>query len=256
MNYSTLLKALLVAPSISVFLLGNIASAQTQKSCANLDTFVSKTTDRMINQESKFQKHYDEKFLKVADREKKQDEKLSGIRLKQDDTRDARYTKLDERAETDAQKQAVANFKAAMASAIEVRRAAVDKAITDFRAGLKSAIDSRKSSTDGIIAVFKSSVTAALDKAKADCTGGTDVKTVRQTLKADLKTAREKFVSDRKAIDKLKVSAEQLLVTRKTAFEKAMADFKVAAEKARADLKAALKQNGNGNATSTATSTE
>jgi hypothetical protein len=210
--------------------------------CTNIDKILSPIDQRIADREGKLQAKRQEISDNLAKRINERDAKKLENRNVRDDNRDAQYAKLEAKATTDAQKQAVASFKTTVESAVSARKATVDSAIQALRQSVDQSITARKSAVDAAINAFKNSRTAAMEKAKADCVAGVDAKTVRETYRTSMKAAQDKFKSDFQAIEKLKGSFETVRAERKQAVEKAIADFKVVMEKARADLKTAFQQ--------------
>jgi chromosome segregation ATPase len=168
------------------------------------------------------------------------DQKLGENRQKWDSNRAEHYTKLQEKADTDAKKQALLNFISAVDTAIANRRAAVNAAQDTFRNGINQLLASREIKVDQITADYKKAIEDAVTKAKSDCSDSSKSAAVRQALKDALRAARQEFTSDKQAIDKLGEQVKALTDARKAAFEKAKADFTAAMDKAKAVLKTAF----------------
>ncbi len=210
--------------------------------CARIENLESAVDKKFDERKAKLDTRRGERMTKLDERQGKVDARRLEHRSKGDANRTDHYGKLLERATTEAQKQAVENFKAAVEGAVAARKTAVDAAVQAFRGGLDQAIADRKAKVDTAVSGFDTARDAALAKAKADCAGDMEPKTARESYMQSMKAAREKLNADRKAIDILKKSSEGLITARKTAVETEMADFKAAIEKARQDLKAAFGQ--------------
>lgn len=210
--------------------------------CTQLSTISSNIEQRLADRDSKLEAKRAEIQSRIEERRSERDARLVAMRTKWDANRAKHFAKLEERAQTDEQKQAVVAFTGAVNAAIAARRATVDTAIQNFRDGVGGLITSRKTSVDAAITTFKNSVQLALEKAQSDCASGVSPITVRKNLLADLKAAQEKFVSDKQDIEKMEDPTESLIAARKEAIEKAIDDFKATVEQARVDLKAAFPQ--------------
>jgi len=217
-----------------------LAQVQKDKLCERLSEKGAKIIEKISGLDAKLDEKRAEGLSKIAERQANHDEKYAANRKKWDENRQEQFAKLEERAQTDSQKQAIAQFKLAMTAAINTRRSAVDTAIQAFRSGLQNAIISRKSAADAAVATLISSINSAIEKAKTDCASGVDPKVVRENLAAGIKAARDKFISDKQDIEKLSDSVHLLVTARRQAVEKAHNDFKAAAEQARTSLKAVL----------------
>jgi hypothetical protein len=170
------------------------------------------------------------------------DAALNDLRGKQDEARNTMYMKLEENAQTDAQKAAVAAFKVTVEQAVTDRRTAVDEAIAAFRKDVDALMGSKTTAVTGAMDTFQASVKAAFETAQTSCASGADPKTVRDTLRASLKDARAKLQVSRQSVVTAGDTIPALAATKKTAIDKAMQDFKTTMEKARTDLKAAFQQ--------------
>lgn len=210
--------------------------------CSKIDQVVAPIDQRFAEREAKLQAKRQETADNLTKKISDRDAHLAEVRATADANRKAEYAKLEARATTDAQKQAVAAFEATTDAAIAARKAAVDSAISMLRQNVAQAIATRKAAVDTATNTFKTAKTAAIQKAKTDCAAGVDAKTVRDTFKASMKTAQNKLKSDYQAIDKVKGSFETIRTEKKQALDKAFADFKTTMEKARTDLKLAFQQ--------------
>lgn len=165
------------------------------------------------------------------------DSELANLRSNWDGNRDAQFKKLEEKATTDAQKKAVADFEATVKAAITARRTAVDAAISTFREGVKKLISDRAEGVSTSFTAFSDATKVAYETAKSDCASGKDPATIRTTLRNSIAAARTKFNSDRTSAPKVGGNIQALIDARRTAVNKAMTDFKAAMEKARTELK-------------------
>ena len=214
-------------------------SNDTQRSFCNRVSEWNTKIDRSIaDREAKLEARRVDRLEKLAEKRKDRDEKIAENRERWGENRDEHFAKLNERAQNDEQRQAVADFVAAVKTAIATRKAAINAAIQAFRQGIDKAIADRKTAVDDAVQSFKDAVSVAEAKAKADCDAGVDAATVRQNFVDSLKAAKDQFKADRQEIEKLKDAIKPLIDTRKAAIAKAIQDFKMAIRKAKADFKA------------------
>lgn len=200
------------------------------------DNFLGRITERINNIDQRRNDRLTNWTNHISD----QDARLKSLRDKRDENITEHFAKLEDKATTDEQKKALADFEAAYKAALAARRTAVDVAISTFRTGVKDAIAGRKTDAETAQKNFQSKVQAAFEKAKASCSSGTADKTVMTTLKSNLQSAKTQLQSDRKSSDKVGTTVSQLAQTRRAAVEKAFADFKSAMETARNNLKKAF----------------
>ncbi len=211
-----------------------------EKFCERVGGSVSNISERLSAKIANLADVRQDRLQRISEHQVSYSEKLQESREKWDENRAQQFNALEDKAETDAERQAVVQFKTAMTAAISARRTAVDAAIAAFRSGLQAAISSRKTAADAAIAAYKSAIDAANAKARTDCAAGLNVRTVRDNYVAALKLARDKYNTDRQNVENLGGKVKALVTARRQAMEKAHNDFKTAAEAARARLKAAL----------------
>ncbi|MSR76558.1 MAG: hypothetical protein EXS68_03125 [Candidatus Ryanbacteria bacterium] len=208
--------------------------------CGRLGTVSTNLEKRISNREEQFRRHKDnrlETFLKHASSTA---ERLDGTRDKWDENRKEQYTKLLERADTDAKKQAVEKFRAAMDGATAKRRAAIDAAIKTFQADVKGMLGSRKGGLEKAAADFRTGEQAAIKVAQDACKEGKNIKTTRETLNRKLQSLQRNFEGDRRDANRLGVGLDGLARKRTEAFREAREAYESAARKARQDLKTVL----------------
>lgn len=213
-----------------------------QNLCSRLGNYISKMETRVTDREQNILSGRGERQNKWSDRLSSWDEKREAQRNRAESRMTDFFLKLEPRAITDAQKQAVMDFKTAIQVAIGVRKTAVDAAILAFRTGVETQLSQRKIQTENAVLAYKNAQKAAFDKAKSSCDSMIVPGTVLETLKTDLKTARDNFQAARTAIEKAADKIKALNETKKAAMEKAHQDFKAALEKAKTDLKVAFPQ--------------
>jgi len=218
------------------------ANGKNQGFCNNIDNFSTKIIERLTEKDTKLLQKKTEREDQIAARRAERDSKLADHRLKWDTNRIEHYVKLEERATTDAQKQALLTFELIIDSTISARKTAVNQAISDFRAGIDQLIVNRKSSVATTVSNYKNLVNTAIENAKSGCIAGTDSKTVREKFAADSKTAREKLRSDIQAVEKVGEQVKFLTTAKNAAIRNALDIFKAAVESAKNTLKAVFPQ--------------
>lgn len=223
--------------------------------CSNINKMIQ-SEQKLVEAQTKIEEKRQEQQQKVAQRWVERNTKQEKTRNKWDENRDEFFTKLEEKAGTDAQKQALLAFRKTVTIAITARRAAIDSAIESFRKEVEESIASKKISADLLVNAFKNEVQVAINKAKADCTlTNPDSIAIRTAFEASVKIAKEKFEINRKNIEKLNDSLQVLIDAKKHVIEKATTDFKVAMEAARTVLKAIFSQESTPTPTTTPTPT-
>ena len=211
--------------------------------CSKISDTLTNIENRINERETKIKERRETRQSNIDERREKRDDRLAEFRQKRDENRSEYFQKLMEKAQTDAQKQAVVQFQTDINNAIIARKTAIDKAISDFRQGVNNAISSRKTSVDSLISTYKNSIKEAFNKAQIDCDNGVATSEIRTTLRTSLKELREKFENDRKNLDKINDSLDSLIAAKRAAFEKAISDFKTAVQTAKEKLKAVFPES-------------
>jgi len=210
--------------------------------CARMDEIVSRIDQQVTNRTTKLQTRRQEGINQLARRRNVRNERAVENRVKREGNRTEHYAKLEARAVTDAQREAVTTFRATVESAIIARKTAIDSATQSFRQSLNQVIIARQAAIDAAVNTFQSSRTTAINQARADCAAGIDARTVRETFHTNIRTAQAQFNNERQAIEERKDLIEPIQGTQRQAIEKAIADFRATMEKARTDLQAAFQQ--------------
>lgn len=169
---------------------------------------------------------------------------------------DEHFSKLNDRAQNDAQKQAVADFQSTVRTATAKRRAAVDAAMEKFRQGMDDLLAERKDQAANAATDMAQAMKTAVASAVTDCQSSEEPQAVVTSLKEDLKNIQNQFAQDRQNLDKIGDEARALAQSRNEAVKKAVEEFVATVHQATADLKKAFGENGSNDDSSNATSTD
>ncbi|MBP9728077.1 MAG: hypothetical protein KBD27_01735 [Candidatus Moranbacteria bacterium] len=213
--------------------------------CSNFADHAAKIAANMTERKNSFEERKTNRAGTVDENRGNRDGKLQDKRSSADERRSEMYAKLEGKADTDAEKEAVAQFKKTVEEAIDDRQDAVNDAIEAFRTGVDAAAATRKDDLQAMSDTFTKAVNSAVEKAKSDCEGGATPATVRTNFQAALNAAREDLQSDRSASLKLKTEVKALADARKVSIEKAVSSFKATLELAKGELKKAFGSNTN-----------
>ena len=208
--------------------------------CARIDEIASRIDRQVTNRTTKLQTRQQEGINKLTERRNARNEREIENRVKREGNRSEHYTKLEARATTDAQREAVTAFRAAVETAITARKTAVNAATQSFRQSMDQLIAVRQTAINTAINAFQSSQTAAINQARADCAAGIDARTAHKTFRANIRVAQEQFNNERQAIEARKDLIEPIRASKRQAIEDVTINFKVAMEKARTDLQTAF----------------
>lgn len=169
------------------------------------------------------------------------DSKVTEDRQKADTERQADFAKLQAKATTSSEQQAVQAYETAVNNAVSTRRAAYDSAREAFRNGVETIVSGRQSTIAGQLNSFETAVNTAFQNAQASCASNpSDGPAIRATLMAALKSARENYTSDRKGDATVGSQIQQLIATRDAAFKAANQTFQNSMTAAAQTLKAAF----------------
>lgn|GEM_PF-1197348 len=208
--------------------------------CSRFTDQAAKISENLSDRGGKFESRINDRSEERDSKRNEREGKLEENRSQADALRNEMFMKLEEKADTDAKKEALATFKKAVESAISLRREKVDAAIADFRKGVDSALATRKDGRAAALAAFKKDVDAAVAEAKAGCDSGKSPETIRATFKTSLKNARTTLQSQRQENNQIKDQILALVAARKTTVKAALDEFKSSIAAARADLKKAF----------------
>lgn len=207
--------------------------------CLQIGNLSSKIDQRLAERETGIQEKRTERTQNFEAKRESRDKELEQLRERWNENREQFYAKLTEKADTDAKKQALVKFKAAVEAAVKARRAAIDQANSVYRAAIDKLVASRKTAIDAAKSTYRVAVQAAFKKATDACAkSDADFAKIREQLKAELKAAQDKYQTDVQAAEKVGKSVQDLITARRESVSKALADFKTALEKAKTDLKA------------------
>lgn len=209
----------------------------TEEFCSKFSDQAEKIVSKLGEQETKVTGYLGEHKDNLVENREARDAELRSKREKADQNRQEWYARLEARADTDAEKDAVVKFKQTIETAVDVRQEAVDAAIEAFRKGVDDAVAGRKSSIESVRDSFKSKVESAVAQVKKDCENGETTATIRSNFKESLKAARESLKTDKKDVDKVGAQVKALAEARKKSIESAITTFKTTLSTAIADLK-------------------
>jgi len=216
------------------------AQAKSAKACEVITQIYSRIEQRLTQRETQLNEKIVEIGNKYAEKNQQRETILGQRREKWDENRQEQFAKLQEKAQTDSQKQAVIAFVKTITQAVKDRRAAFDKAISDFQKGLQAINKSRVGTLSKAVTDYKSSVKEAFDKADQSCESGIAIKTIRNNLREDLQGVRSQYQADIKKFQGNGAEIQKLVEAKKEAMNKAKDEFKVILDQALAILKAAM----------------
>lgn len=210
---------------------------------ANFCENLSAAEDRVLASiESRAGSASDRHGSQETDYESKRSERLAELETKRDDAdnrRDVKYAELRERADTDAEQDAVDEFEETVEGLVATRRAAIDDAIDAFEAAVEALKDSRGTEVEDFVDDLEIEIKSAFGDAEEACDTTDDPADIRADLQEAIKAIRESYKS-RRGGHSFKEDLAEARETRQAAFEAAKADFMSGLEDAKEELKAAF----------------
>lgn len=207
--------------------------------CKNIDMVTEKFREGVLEKTSKFKDRETTRMANLNERREKRNETRTENRGQVDIKRDIRIDDWQNKAQTESQKTAVANFEKTLDSAVAKRRASVDLAVTTFRSGVDEIINGKLETLDKSVVTFQNSIDSAIDKAKTDCASSKNEKEVRAEFRNSIKSARDAFKNTRP--DEIKTEIKALGDARRADIENAVSTFKETMRDAVEALKTAFK---------------
>ena len=209
--------------------------------CSRLENGLPTLQNKAAERRSQILNRRQERVDLFKERRDKRGELLNSVRQNANERRSDRYEGLEERAQTDAQIAAVADFKAAVETAITARKAAIDAAIKAFQDGVDALAQKNQTQLQAAAESFKTAVDAAISKARTGCANeSADPATVKAQFLKDMEAAQKIFQDARKNVEKIQPQLEALKKIRNDAIQDAILDFKTALQDAAKTLKAAF----------------
>ncbi len=208
--------------------------------CTTFSSLAQKYLTNVTNQINKLTSRIDTEGQDVTANRQKADTTLAQKRSTWEQNRQAIYTKLDNRATTTVQQQAVATFKTTIEAAITTRENAIDAAQTAFRQGFDQLITVHQTDAKQVLTAYQTALQAAINQADNSCSSGTTAATVRTSFHSALEAARQARVASTQGIDKIGPQVAALTQTRKDAIQQAVQNFQTVEQAAVAALRAAF----------------
>ena len=236
--------AFAVAPTTKVFaIIGegntNTESQQTTTLSATIKNACNKAINLSTSSNATVQAHIANMKTDFSNRlttiDSKQSEVKQKIYTKRADNANKFQAKIDELKAIDGlndeQLAAIDTYEANMIAANTIRQTAIDQALTDYQTALTEAIKNHQADLITATTTFENSISNAFNKIKLACDSGTDI----STLKNSVKEARQKLVTARQSTE-YRNEVKQLQETRNAAIKDANNTFKKLASEYKATL--------------------
>jgi hypothetical protein len=206
--------------------------AQSDRICERITKIRERVEQRIGQKENQLSAKQSDIESEYTERNQERETALEQRREKWDQNREEHFLMLEEKAQTDEQKQAVTDFVQTITAAVEKRREAFDQAILDFQEGVGSIRQSRLGVLTNAISDYKEGVGQAFGQAEQECNAG--------NLRQDLKDIRDQYRGDIKQFEGTGWQIQDLVEAKKEAMNEAKDAFKAKLDQALQDLKASF----------------
>lgn len=206
--------------------------------CSRLGEFSADREARWSEMGQKLQNKRQEKTQEMEKRRSEAKQKMEQKRTDLDEKRTLGYAKLDELAVTEEQKQAVAEFKTAVETAVIARRTAVEEANSLHKSQMEQLIAEQKTLIETRNNAFREEVKDAEATLKDKCNAGdVDFVQMRSQLQTQIKESRDRYKQNKNDVAPAIDSIKEINSAHKDAVQKAVEDFKTALATAKSSLK-------------------
>lgn len=245
MNYKKIYSVIILSVVAGIIFPG-LLLAQTSSDvlrgkalCDRIIEVSQRVLNRIVQRETQAEQIFSERLDNIMGRLSDVQEKIDERRTKWQENRDKHYGKISEKAQSDPQKQALAELKQTIEQAIADRKSKIDQARVDFRTSFENLVSARHQAVIQAINDYKADLEAAYNKAKTDCELGLAAKTLRDALASALKDAKTKLQNAKTQVDGFRDLLSPIVQARNEAIRKAQEDFRAIVDKAKDDFKAA-----------------
>ena len=167
--------------------------------CTRIQNNASALQGEMFQKIKNFLEKHSERTLRVQSDRLERDAERSKRQNAWSTAYDKHFSKLRERAGTDAEIQAVEAFQITVTAALETRRKALEIIIERLRVGTDEAMAVRQAQLEDALNRMQASVDTALSRVRIECVqSGIDPMTLRTELVTALRSAREEFTRSAK----------------------------------------------------------
>jgi ElaB/YqjD/DUF883 family membrane-anchored ribosome-binding protein len=212
---------------------------------------LEKTCEMLISQAQKIQNRFSERITKLtqarteaqAKIQERVETRANERTTKQtswEEKKELNWTKLEEKAQTDKQKIAIAKFTETLQNAVKVKNDAIDKIITELRAQIQTRNNERKSQIDSDIEIYQDTISSIITQLTSDCSAGKDIKEIRDSYRNEMKQARETFQNRERVTQEFRTELETLKNTKKSEVQSILETFKQTIEDAKIELRTAF----------------
>ena len=236
-----LLLAMIVAlASVSPATALDLHSDSNQNFCATLDARTRRVDTRLQQVQTELRHSWQQqadRLQVVANQQQKDTDNLSRV---VDVQRTDNLVRIRHGATSDAERAAVAQYKAAQQQAAAVRRTAINHATDTFNASLRRYVATRQAVQAGQIEASRIHLDDALRIARGQCAAGMSGAEVRQKYVSSVRQGQQTYLSQRQRSSDAANQVQNLINNRLQAVAAANQTYNEAMAQARLRLQAAL----------------
>ena len=164
------------------------------EACTHIATLQSTNEAEMATNMATMQTNFAARLAKITSDQAAVDQKVATARTNAKNQFEEKIKNMESQVGlTDAQKQAIEEYKADMIQAETTRQTTIDNARTQYRNSLMSVVATQQQTLTNSVNTYKTAVQSAFTVALTNCGDGTAL----TTLKASIKTARETLTTAR-----------------------------------------------------------
>jgi hypothetical protein len=195
--------------------------------CTRIATLLSTSNATVATHIASMKTDFANRISNIASRQADVDQQSATFRASIADKFDAKITKLREQANlTTAQIAAIDTYATNMKTAESTRETSVDAARLTYRTALSGVVNTHQQSLINATSTFEGSISEAFTIAQTNCSNGTAMATLKQTIstaRQTFKLAQQSSVGD--SIKQLATTRNTAIKAADTAFAKSAADY-------------------------------
>ncbi|MEK7512666.1 MAG: hypothetical protein AAB601_00520 [Patescibacteria group bacterium] len=207
-----------------------------RSSCAKLDRLAKDAGREFTSRVKLIDDDWDERRGKVTRTREEVGTLRQERRAEMDAYRTAQFEALERQVMSDAEREAIRRFRAAITEAVRVHRHAFDRAASEFRAGVDEVIAAEHVRIEAAHAALKQEIDAAVMRAKIACNDSDDVSRVRGDLRTTVRSARDRFRTETGVTEGLERRIAELARMKQEALAEANHTLRTSLERARTDF--------------------
>lgn len=210
--------------------------------CNRMDELSNKIEKNLSNKQQALDKRRNEQSKKIQNNHDNKTAEITKLRNQWDKNRSNHYDKLNEKATTQEQKDAIEQFKNAIESAVAKRRATFDQATQDYRDTIDYAINNKQNGIDQVVSIYKTNIGLAKDQLNQDCQQNKTDSEIRSKFNKSIEEAKNALNGNVNGVDQIALQVNQAKQARASILNQSVQEFRSTVESAKLKLQTALSQ--------------